>query len=135
MSLFVELKRRNVFRVGAGYVIVCWLIVQVTSVLSSPLSLPEWFEPMLGRLEEACADVGRDPRTLERSIGVFVEATDERSAEETGLGVPIYGPPAEIAETITRFEEIGATRIEVVLWPGTEDSLNAIEPAVELLKR
>ncbi len=107
----------------------------IWSAFATESSLPEWFEPMLARLEEACADVGRDPGTLGRSIGVFVEATDERSAEETGLGVPISGPPAEIAETIARFEEIGATRIEVMLWPATADSLTAIESAVELLKR
>ncbi len=34
-----------------------------------------------------------------------------------------------------RFEEIGATRVELILWPGTEESLTALEPAIELLKR
>jgi hypothetical protein len=29
MSLFAEPKRRNVFRVGAAYVAVAWLIIQV----------------------------------------------------------------------------------------------------------
>ena len=90
---------------------------------------------MLGRLEEVCLAVGRDPGTLRRSVGVFVEPTDERSAEETGLGVPITGSPGKIAEAIARFGEIGATRVELVLWPGTEDSLDAIEPAIVLPNR
>ena len=30
MSLFGELKRRNVFRVGAAYLVASWLIIQDT---------------------------------------------------------------------------------------------------------
>jgi TolB-like protein/Tfp pilus assembly protein PilF len=33
MSLFEELKRRNVFRVGAAYVVVGWLIIQVVETI------------------------------------------------------------------------------------------------------
>ena len=43
-SLFEELKRRNVFRVGVAYVVVAWLIIQVIETVSEPLSLPEWTE-------------------------------------------------------------------------------------------
>ena len=33
MSLFTELKRRNVFRVGTAYVVVAWLIIQVAGTI------------------------------------------------------------------------------------------------------
>ena len=33
MSLFDELKRRNVFRAGAAYVVTSWLIIQVAETL------------------------------------------------------------------------------------------------------
>ena len=42
MSLFSELKRRNVFRIGAAYVIVAWLLMQVASLAVPALRLPEW---------------------------------------------------------------------------------------------
>jgi len=42
MSLFSELKRRNVYRVGALYVVAGWLILQVTDVVTSILELPDW---------------------------------------------------------------------------------------------
>ena len=29
MTFFAELKRRNVIRVGAAYVVVAWLVIQV----------------------------------------------------------------------------------------------------------
>ena len=42
MKLFEELKRRNVFRVGAAYIVLGWLVVQVTETVAPALSLPEW---------------------------------------------------------------------------------------------
>ena len=42
--LLEELKRRNVFRVGAAYVVVAWLILQVIETVSDPLGLPTWTE-------------------------------------------------------------------------------------------
>ena len=41
MSLFAELKRRNVFRVGIAYVVGGWLLLQLTDVLSELLDLPD----------------------------------------------------------------------------------------------
>jgi len=42
MSLFTELKRRNVFRVGVLYLVSSWLLLQLTDVLSSLLTVPPW---------------------------------------------------------------------------------------------
>jgi hypothetical protein len=42
MSLIAELKRRNVFRVGAAYAIVAWLLVEVASVVLPTFEAPEW---------------------------------------------------------------------------------------------
>ncbi len=42
MSFFSELRRRNVYRVAALYVISSWLLLQVADVLTSILTLPEW---------------------------------------------------------------------------------------------
>ena len=42
MPFFSELKRRNVWRVAALYVIVSWLVLQVIDVLASVLDLPDW---------------------------------------------------------------------------------------------
>lgn len=41
MSLFTELKRRNVFRVAVAYVVASWLLLQVTDVLMQILELPD----------------------------------------------------------------------------------------------
>ena len=44
MGVFAELKRRNVFRVAAAYVVVSWVILQAAAVLEQALRLPEWFD-------------------------------------------------------------------------------------------
>ena len=44
LSLFNELKRRNVFKVAAAYIIVAWLLLQVSDTLVPALRLPEWFQ-------------------------------------------------------------------------------------------
>ena len=41
-SLFTELKRRNVFRVGVAYAIVAWLLIEVASVLLPTFDAPDW---------------------------------------------------------------------------------------------
>jgi TolB-like protein len=47
MSLFAELKRRNVFRVAAAYIIVAWLLLQVGDTLAPALHLPDWINSAL----------------------------------------------------------------------------------------
>jgi TolB-like protein/Tfp pilus assembly protein PilF len=47
MSLFAELKRRNVFRVGIAYVVLAWIILQVGDTMAPALHLPEWINSAL----------------------------------------------------------------------------------------
>jgi TolB-like protein/Tfp pilus assembly protein PilF len=47
MSFFNELKRRNVFKVAAAYIIVGWLVMQVGDTLAPALHLPEWINSAL----------------------------------------------------------------------------------------
>jgi len=42
MSFFNELKRRNVFRVGAAYAVASWVVLQLFDVVGEILELPLW---------------------------------------------------------------------------------------------
>ena len=42
MSFFEELKRRKVFKVGVGYLVVAWLVVQVASIGFPTFEAPPW---------------------------------------------------------------------------------------------
>jgi len=41
-SLFAELKRRNVFKVGVAYLVLAWVVIQVTQAAVPALRLPDW---------------------------------------------------------------------------------------------
>ena len=42
MSIFSEAMRRHVFRVGAAYLVVAWLLLQIAEVLLPAMQLPDW---------------------------------------------------------------------------------------------
>jgi TolB-like protein len=42
MSLFSELKRRNVIRVAVAYLVASWLLLQIVDVMVPILDLPDW---------------------------------------------------------------------------------------------
>lgn len=42
MSLFEELKRRNVFRVGIAYLIIGWVLAQVADLVLDNIIAPTW---------------------------------------------------------------------------------------------
>ncbi len=51
MSVYNELKRRNVFRVAAGYAVLSWLLMQIADVLMDTIGLPDiWGKAILGTL-------------------------------------------------------------------------------------
>jgi len=45
-----ELQRRNVFRAVAAYVVVGWLLLQVSTSLEEALDLPAWFDAVVTAL-------------------------------------------------------------------------------------
>jgi TolB-like protein len=42
MSVVQELRRRNVFRVGAAYVVTAWLLLQLVDIVVPILEVPDW---------------------------------------------------------------------------------------------
>ena len=42
MSLFIELKRRKVFKVGLAYILIAWLIAQVLQLVFESFGTPDW---------------------------------------------------------------------------------------------
>jgi TolB-like protein len=41
-SLFQELRRRNVFRVAVAYLVLAWVVLQITDLVAPALHLPDW---------------------------------------------------------------------------------------------
>jgi alkanesulfonate monooxygenase SsuD/methylene tetrahydromethanopterin reductase-like flavin-dependent oxidoreductase (luciferase family) len=81
---------------------------------------------MTAQLDRICEEAGRDPASIGRSVGVFVEPGDEHLAEAAGFGTAITGSINHIADTIARFAEVGVTRVEVVPWPPTVGTVEKV---------
>lgn len=85
---------------------------------------------MLADLDRACEEIGRDPATIGRSVGLVVEPTERTGAAAFGMGEPIRGSAAEIADALASFATIGVTRVETMLWPGDLASVEAMGPVL-----
>lgn len=105
----------------------------VWSVYARTSSLPQAFVELTARLDQICEGMGRDPASIGRSVGVFVDPDDRRTAEDTGFGPPISGSIAQITETIAGFADIGMTRVEVVAWPPKIGVLEQLAPVFSAL--
>jgi alkanesulfonate monooxygenase SsuD/methylene tetrahydromethanopterin reductase-like flavin-dependent oxidoreductase (luciferase family) len=91
------------------------------------------FGPRLAALEAACAEVGRDPATIGKSAGIVVEPTSFTGSEAV-FGPPVRGTAEEIADACRAFGAAGYTNLELVDWPPTLGALDALAPAIEILK-
>jgi len=79
MSIFVELKRRNVIKVAMFYAIGAWLLLQVGDVLFGFLELPPWS----GKLLVALLALGFVPALL---FSWVYELTSEGIKKESEIG-------------------------------------------------
>lgn len=86
------------------------------------------FAPRIASLEEVCAEVGRDPKSIGRSAGVSVRPLDEFDPEAGR----ITGPPERIADAFRSFRDVGFTRLEVMWSPAEQTALEALVRALEL---
>ncbi|MGA7988633.1 MAG: LLM class flavin-dependent oxidoreductase [Candidatus Dormiibacterota bacterium] len=105
----------------------------VWSAYATSSSLPEAFATMTEALDRICESIGRDPTTIGRSVGVFVEPGHAKSTEATGFGVAISGSIDQITETIARFSEVGVTRVEVIPWPPSIETVAQLGPVFAAL--
>lgn len=83
-------------------------------------------------LKEACAVVGRDPATLELTVGTAVRLSP--SAGNTLFEKAITGSPQEIADQLQSFADVGVGHLIVVLEPFSMEGIEQFGRIVELLR-
>lgn len=103
------------------------------SAFATTSSLPVAFKTMIEQLDRICEGIGRDPASIGRSVGVFVEPGDAKLAEAIGFGIAITGSIDQITDTISGFADIGVTRVEIFPYPNTIDTLEQLAPVVAAL--
>lgn len=93
---------------------------------------PEAIAEVREQVDAACADVGRDPATLERTATIMFDL--DPGAEQSARG-PVTGDPEHVAEVIRAFGREGITHIQVAGKPGNPASLERWVPVFEALDR
>ncbi len=77
MSLFSELKRRNVIRIATAYVVVSWLVIQVADAVLDMVGAPDW----VGKALLALLAIGLVPALV---IAWLFEVTPEGIRRDEG---------------------------------------------------
>lgn len=101
--------------------------------------------PLQTAVDSACAAVGRDPNSLQRTVGILVDQRplDQRfsrqypSLSTVSLTVeqqPLTGTPEEIAAELRRFGEAGFHQVQITPALDGLAGVEAIAPVLELLR-
>lgn len=96
-------------------------------------------------VDAACATVGRDPRSLERTVGIFVDQRpdhDRPSRQYASLSTvsldaeqqPLMGEPEEIAEELRRFGRAGFDQVQISPALDGMAGIEAFAPVIQLLR-
>lgn len=83
----------------------------------------------LAKLDRACAEVGRDPSTIVRTVGGIIAMEGFDGDPEKA----ITGSPEEIAETLRSFREAGFRHFLAILEPCTPETIAAYGEIIELV--
>ena len=96
---------------------------------------PDGIAEQRAKVDAACADVGRDPAEVERTVAAYVELPgaeglrvfDRHSAPAIG------GSPDEIATVLQGLAEEGIAHVQLVIDPVTPAGVEALLPVLEAL--
>jgi probable F420-dependent oxidoreductase len=96
--------------------------------------LPE----MLATVDAACAAVGRDPATLEKTVAVLVRLPGAVGREEVDshgrTSRALAGSTGQIADGLAAFAEVGIGHVQLVVDPITLESIEALGPVIQALR-
>ena len=89
-------------------------------------------ESWQARTEAACAAVGRDPATLERTAAVAIDLPNAQSQMSRPA---ITGTPGELAESLRGIAAQGISHVQIWLEPATMAGIEEFAATLEILDR
>ena len=97
---------------------------------------PDDIPPYLADLDEACVEVGRDPKTMGRTVGVEVDMPGNSGRGLKGKRTPpLSGQPEEMAAVLRAYAALGVDHIQILLDPNTIEAVEGFAPVLESLDR
>jgi probable F420-dependent oxidoreductase len=99
---------------------------------------PEGIAALREKVDAACAEVGRDPATLARTVAVLVQLEGAEVARRGGPQEkvpPLRGSPEELADQFHAFAAEGISHIQLVVDPITVRSIERLAPVLRALSR
>jgi probable F420-dependent oxidoreductase len=97
---------------------------------------PEGLAALREKVDEACAAVGRDPATLERTVAVLVQVGEGELLRRGGryeTPPPLRGSAVELAAELRRFASEGISHVQIVADPITVESIESLAGMLEAL--
>jgi probable F420-dependent oxidoreductase len=90
------------------------------------------------RVDGVCREVGRDPRSLSRIIGIQVDVLNEERTpfqprQFVQAPFPLYGEPEEVAAKIRAYADAAVEHMMVWLDPVSVEAVEAFAPVLEAL--
>jgi alkanesulfonate monooxygenase SsuD/methylene tetrahydromethanopterin reductase-like flavin-dependent oxidoreductase (luciferase family) len=99
---------------------------------------PAGIAPVREAVDAACAAVGRDPATLERTVAVLVQVGEGEVAARGGAQAsapPMRGSPDELAASLEALGSEGISHVQLVVDPITVPSIEGLGAVLEALDR
>src|SRR3990170_2171299 len=99
---------------------------------------PEGIAALREKVDAACAEVGRDPATLARTVAVLVQLEGAEVARRGGpqeKGPRLRGSPEELADQLRTFAAEGISHVQLVVDPITVRSIERLAPVLRALSR
>jgi alkanesulfonate monooxygenase SsuD/methylene tetrahydromethanopterin reductase-like flavin-dependent oxidoreductase (luciferase family) len=92
--------------------------------------------PSNEKIDAACAEIGRDPKSLIRTAGINVDLPGAKpSINENGESTAINGSLEEIAATLRTFADHGISHIQAILNPATAAGAEQFGGVLEILDK
>ena len=103
---------------------------------------PSGVAPLRAMVDEACAEVGRDPATLQRSVSVLTAESNDNpwwealpTSHDYEPFEPLSGGPEEIAEGLRAYRREGIDHMQISVDNIQTGAIERLGPALELLKK
>jgi probable F420-dependent oxidoreductase len=102
--------------------------------MNSPAGVP----PLAAKVDAACADVGRDPAEIERTVAVQVRlpgGTGRTMGDTSDVQAvaPLEGDADEMAEELRAYARVGIGHVQLVLDPITPGSIERFARVLQIL--